>query len=159
MRPVMQVHPVAKRHDGGQIFTDFPNVFDKLVTRSRWSMVLSRTNAVMLYDLGYHTVAQAITRQQSYAAAPSAHTAAFCRGGYCFEQNSLFAAVLRTLGFELYTTAARVYSFGREPSHPDEVRPHEMPLVRTMQNRARIAEATCIHSGHSHYVLWTTGAA
>lgn len=52
-----------------------------------------------------------------------------CRGGYCFEQNSLFAAVLRTLGFDLYTTAARVYSFGREPSHPDEVRPHEMRLL------------------------------
>lgn len=51
-----------------------------------------------------------------------------CRGGYCFEQNSLFAAVLRTLGFDLYTTAARVFSFGKEPSHPDEVRPRGMRL-------------------------------
>ena len=54
-----------------------------------------------------------------------------CRGGYCFEQNSLFAAVLRTLGFDLYTTAARVYSFGREPSHRDEVRPHRTRLSDT----------------------------
>lgn len=30
------------------------------------------------------------------------------RGGYCFEQNSLFAAVLRELGFELRTLEARV---------------------------------------------------
>jgi N-hydroxyarylamine O-acetyltransferase len=30
------------------------------------------------------------------------------RGGYCFEQNALFAAVLRTLGFGVTTLAARV---------------------------------------------------
>jgi N-hydroxyarylamine O-acetyltransferase len=30
------------------------------------------------------------------------------RGGYCFEQNSLFAAVLRQLGFDVTTLAARV---------------------------------------------------
>lgn len=36
--------------------------------------------------------------------------------------NSLFAAVLRALKFDLYTTAARVVQFGKEPSHPDEVR-------------------------------------
>jgi N-hydroxyarylamine O-acetyltransferase len=30
------------------------------------------------------------------------------RGGYCFEQNTLFAAVLRAIGFELTTLAARV---------------------------------------------------
>ena len=35
MRPVMQVHPVAKQQDGGQILTSFPDVFDKLVTRNR----------------------------------------------------------------------------------------------------------------------------
>lgn len=31
-----------------------------------------------------------------------------CRGGYCYEQNLLFAAVLRELGFELTMLAARV---------------------------------------------------
>lgn len=36
------------------------------------------------------------------------------RGGYCFEHNGLFAAVLETLGFEVTTLAARV-SWGREP--------------------------------------------
>lgn len=29
------------------------------------------------------------------------------RGGYCFEQNTLFLAVLRALGFEVYPAAAR----------------------------------------------------
>ena len=29
------------------------------------------------------------------------------RGGYCFEQNTLFLAVLRTLGFTVYPVAAR----------------------------------------------------
>ena len=33
------------------------------------------------------------------------------RGGYCFEQNTLFAAVLRTLNFNLYTAAARYLDF------------------------------------------------
>ena len=30
------------------------------------------------------------------------------RGGYCFEQNTLFAAVLRAIGFDLRTLEARV---------------------------------------------------
>ena len=30
------------------------------------------------------------------------------RGGYCFEQNTLFAAVLREVGFEVETLEARV---------------------------------------------------
>ena len=29
------------------------------------------------------------------------------RGGYCFEQNTLFGAVLRSLGYDVYTAAAR----------------------------------------------------
>ncbi|KAI5362004.1 Putative arylamine N-acetyltransferase, papain-like cysteine peptidase superfamily [Septoria linicola] len=32
------------------------------------------------------------------------------RGGYCMETNSLFGAVLRTLGFKLYSTSGRVNS-------------------------------------------------
>src|SRR5438477_12188005 len=31
-----------------------------------------------------------------------------CRGGYCFEQNVLFAAVLEQLGFAVHRLAARV---------------------------------------------------
>lgn len=31
------------------------------------------------------------------------------RGGYCFEQNTLFAAVLRTLSFSVYTAAGRSF--------------------------------------------------
>jgi arylamine N-acetyltransferase len=31
------------------------------------------------------------------------------KGGYCMEHNTTFAAVLRTLGYNLYTLAARVY--------------------------------------------------
>jgi len=30
------------------------------------------------------------------------------RGGYCYELNSLFAALLRTLGFEVHLLSARV---------------------------------------------------
>jgi arylamine N-acetyltransferase len=32
-----------------------------------------------------------------------------CRGGYCMEVNLLFATVLKTLGFQLYTPGARVW--------------------------------------------------
>ena len=35
------------------------------------------------------------------------------RGGYCFEQNTLLAAVLTTMGFRLYTTAARSVPDGK----------------------------------------------
>lgn len=31
------------------------------------------------------------------------------RGGYCMEVNELFATVLRTLGFQLYSAAGRVW--------------------------------------------------
>ena len=35
LRIAVQVHPMAKQQDGGKILTDFPDVFDKLVTRNR----------------------------------------------------------------------------------------------------------------------------
>lgn len=38
------------------------------------------------------------------------------RGGYCFEQNSLFAAALTTLGFDVTTLGARVRLGGRAES-------------------------------------------
>jgi len=38
------------------------------------------------------------------------------RGGYCFEQNGFFAAVLSALGFKVSTLSARVV-FGRMPGH------------------------------------------
>ena len=38
------------------------------------------------------------------------------RGGYCFEQNALFAAVLRKLGFRVTTLAGRVRSLTGEPT-------------------------------------------
>ena len=38
------------------------------------------------------------------------------RGGYCFEQNALFAAVLRRLGFAVTTLAARVRSNATGPT-------------------------------------------
>ncbi|HSM12754.1 MAG TPA: arylamine N-acetyltransferase, partial [Thermoanaerobaculia bacterium] len=40
------------------------------------------------------------------------------RGGYCFEQNTLFAAVLRALGFELDTLEARVLPPGATSTLP-----------------------------------------
>ena len=39
------------------------------------------------------------------------------RGGYCFEQNALFAAVLESLGFEVVRLAARV-RFGATAIRP-----------------------------------------
>lgn len=33
------------------------------------------------------------------------------RGGCCFEQNTLFAAVLRSLGYDVYTAAARYRTY------------------------------------------------
>ncbi|KAL4424157.1 hypothetical protein ABPG75_001458 [Micractinium tetrahymenae] len=46
------------------------------------------------------------------------------RGGWCYEQNSLFSAVLRTLGFDVVDGAARVAS--PDPSSPGRLRlgPH-----------------------------------
>ncbi len=44
------------------------------------------------------------------------------RGGYCFEHNTLFAAVLRALGFEVRALAARVL-WGR-PEGPPSARTH-----------------------------------
>jgi N-hydroxyarylamine O-acetyltransferase len=41
------------------------------------------------------------------------------RGGYCFEQNSLYRAVLEAIGFKLQGLAARVIS----PAEPNAVRP------------------------------------
>ena len=32
-------------------------------------------------------------------------------GGCCFEQNTLFAAVLRSLGYDMYTAAARYHTY------------------------------------------------
>lgn len=50
------------------------------------------------------------------------------RGGYCFEQNLLFAAALEALGFELESLAARV-TWGREPGDVG-ARTHMVLLVR-----------------------------
>lgn len=48
------------------------------------------------------------------------------RGGYCFEQNTLFAAVLARLGFRAQPLAARV-RFGAEPGSP---RPRSHMLLK-----------------------------
>ena len=48
------------------------------------------------------------------------------RGGYCFEQNTLFCAVLRQLGFHVTTLAARV----RLLAQPGEERPRTHMVLR-----------------------------
>jgi N-hydroxyarylamine O-acetyltransferase len=50
------------------------------------------------------------------------------RGGYCFEQNGLLAAALRTLGFDVTTLAARVLH--NRPPTPPGTRSHELLRVR-----------------------------
>ena len=58
------------------------------------------------------------------------------RGGYCFEQNSLFAAALRSLGFEAETLEARVRPPGATAPTP---RTH-MLLKITIDSRAWLAD-------------------
>jgi len=48
------------------------------------------------------------------------------RGGWCFEQNLLFAHVLRAIGFDLTTLAARV----RWNAPPEELRPRSHMLLQ-----------------------------
>ncbi|MDE2515657.1 MAG: arylamine N-acetyltransferase [Rhodospirillales bacterium] len=50
------------------------------------------------------------------------------RGGYCFEQNAVFAAVLRALGFTLTDLAARVV-WNAPPDAPMTPRTHRLMLV------------------------------
>ncbi len=58
------------------------------------------------------------------------------RGGYCFEQNTLFAAALRSVGFEVSTLEARVRPPGATATLP---RTH-MLLHTTVNGRAWIAD-------------------
>jgi N-hydroxyarylamine O-acetyltransferase len=51
------------------------------------------------------------------------------RGGYCFEHNTLFGAVLRTIGFEVVGLAARVV-WGRRAAGPPGPRSHMVLRVR-----------------------------
>lgn len=51
------------------------------------------------------------------------------RGGYCFEQNGLFAAVLRELGFDVVGLAARVLQPGSDDTLPAPARTHMLLRV------------------------------
>src|SRR5687768_6422913 len=50
------------------------------------------------------------------------------RGGYCFEQNGLFARVLQALGFEVENLAARV-RWNMPPEAPAQPRTHQVLRV------------------------------
>ncbi len=58
------------------------------------------------------------------------------RGGYCFEQNALFAAALRTLGFDLATLEARV----RTPATPTPRPRTHMVLAVDVDGRRWLAD-------------------
>lgn len=58
------------------------------------------------------------------------------RGGYCFEQNSLFAAVLRRIGFEVETLEARV----RPPDAPGPLPRAHMALRVEAAGRSWLAD-------------------
>ena len=61
-----------------------------------------------------------------------------CRGGYCFEQNTLFRAALEALGFEVVSLAARVRaSLARPGGGVPQVRPrtHMLLLVELPEGR------------------------
>jgi N-hydroxyarylamine O-acetyltransferase len=51
------------------------------------------------------------------------------RGGYCFEHNQLFAAVLEVLGFPVTRLAARVYMGERSPGRPTRPKTHMLLRV------------------------------
>jgi N-hydroxyarylamine O-acetyltransferase len=51
------------------------------------------------------------------------------RGGYCFEQNALFAAVLETIGFRITRLAARVRMGAAQAQPPKSVRPRSHMLL------------------------------
>lgn len=51
------------------------------------------------------------------------------RGGYCFEQNTVFAAALRAFGFSLTTLGARV-RWGATPERPEGARSHMLLAVQ-----------------------------
>lgn len=52
------------------------------------------------------------------------------RGGYCFEQNTLFASVLRQIGFEVHTLEARV-----RPPNTTEILPRTHMVLRVAVDR------------------------
>jgi len=60
------------------------------------------------------------------------------RGGYCFEQNTLFRAALEALGYRVASLAARVRSSSARPAGPvPEIRPrtHMLLLVELPEGR------------------------
>ena len=61
------------------------------------------------------------------------------RGGYCFEINSLFAALLTALHFQVTTHTGRVY-FGREDGH-ERPRTHMVLLVQ-LEGETWLTDAT-----------------
>ena len=58
------------------------------------------------------------------------------RGGYCFEQNTLFAAALRALGFEVRTLEARV----RPPGAREPLPRTHMMLAVTVEGREYLVD-------------------
>lgn len=60
------------------------------------------------------------------------------RGGYCFEQNTVFAAALRTLGFSVTTLGARV-RWGAAPERPEGALSH-MLLAVTLGDATWLAD-------------------
>ena len=56
----------------------------------------------------------------------------FCRGGYCFEQNILLAAALRTLGYDFYTAAGRVVVWDQIIPGSTQVRLYKAPSLHQL---------------------------
>ena len=82
-----------------------------------------------------------------------------CRGGYCFEQNALLAAVLETIGFPVKRLAARV----RMGSNEIRPRSHmllavdvegESWLADVGVRRRRIAAAGPAHGARTRAAFW-----
>jgi N-hydroxyarylamine O-acetyltransferase len=61
------------------------------------------------------------------------------RGGYCFEQNTLFAAALEALGFSVTRLAGRVRWMATSPEQPDGPRTH-MLLRVDLENGPYLAD-------------------
>src|SRR5690606_4216893 len=77
------------------------------------------------------------------------------RGGYCFETNSLFAAVLRQLGFTLHPLAARV--IWMQPPGVRSARSHKLLRVE-MGGHPWIADDAFVRIGQEVPLRLGTGA-
>ena len=109
-----QVNSKAQQQDDNKISLDLYTIFEKLVTRKRYWLILLPSNMGWQLHVIVRTLPCPMLAQSHFSIAchyrnwqnliysDSEYTFtldSLYRGGYCFEQNALMAAVLTTMGF------------------------------------------------------------